>query len=49
MKVSNTSYVECEKYHKRIHMLQFSEADALNQRNELYANMSKEKLEEEVI
>lgn len=30
-------------------MIQFIEADALNQRNELYADMSKEKLEEEII
>ena len=42
-------YVECEKCHKRIPILQFMESDAINQWNEIYADMSKEKLEEEVI
>ena len=47
--IIDTYYVECEKCHKRIPILQFMEADAINQWNEIYADMPKEKLEEEVI
>lgn len=42
-------YVECEECHKRIPILQFMEEDAIKLWNELYANMPREKLEEEVI
>ena len=42
-------YVECEECHKRIPILQFTEDDAINQWHETYADIPKEKLEEEVI
>lgn len=42
-------YVECDECHKRISILQFTEDDAINQWNETYADIPKEKLEEEVI
>lgn len=42
-------YVECERCHKRIPILQFMEEDAIKLWNELYADMPTEKLEEEVI
>lgn len=42
-------YVECEKCHKRIPILQFIEEDAIKLWNEFYADMPREKLEEEVI
>lgn len=42
-------YVECDECHKRIPILQFMEEDAIKLWNELYADMPREKLEEEVI
>lgn len=41
--------VECDECHKRIPILQYTKEDAIEQWNALYANMPKEKLEEEVI
>ena len=39
-------YVEYDKCHKRIPILQFMESDAINQWNEMNADIPKEKLEE---